>query len=65
MENSLGFKDKHSLVLGKFKKTRIYYHFQERLMFFVVESPVKGVIWGVKLLFLSSMEIRYHKSHYI
>lgn len=41
MENSLGFKDKHSLVFGKFKKTRIYYHFQERLMFFVVESPVK------------------------
>lgn len=41
MENSLGFKDKHSLVLGKFKKTRIYYHFQERLMFFVVERPVK------------------------
>lgn len=41
MENSLGFKDKHSLVFGKFKKTRIYYHFQERLMFFVVERPVK------------------------
>lgn len=24
MENSLGFKDKHSLVFGKFKKKREY-----------------------------------------